>query len=116
MYHTGVANPRTTRTIVLLINDERSRAVCSVALRSSGYQVLVADDVADVVDKARTDGSTPLVIADLPFEERTRLHSELVEQVPGVTCLFVHQRHALDEFARFLGETALNRDQSPPRN
>jgi DNA-binding NtrC family response regulator len=115
VYRSHVADPRKTQTIVLLIGDERSRAVCSVALRSSGYEVLVADGVRDVVALARADGAQ-LVIADLPFDERTRLHRELAEHLPGVNCLFVHQRYALDEFARFLGEASLARDQSPPRN
>lgn len=75
----------------------------------------MADGVPDAVELARADGAG-LVIADLAYEERRQLHGELVEHLPGVNCLFVHQRYALDAFARFLGEASLSRDQSPPRN
>jgi DNA-binding NtrC family response regulator len=110
-----VAHPRNSRTVVLLVPDEQSRAVCSVALQHGGYTVVVADDAADVLARAR-DNQSELVVADISVEQRAALRAELAENLPGVTCLFVRPRHAKGQFKRFQVTHGNIREQSPPHN
>jgi CheY-like chemotaxis protein len=97
---------------VLLVPDEHSRAVCTLALQHGGYRVVVAENPTDVVARAR-ENSSDLVIADLSADQRATLRDQLAEHMPGVTCFFVRQRADLSQLARQL--VAAN-DRHPPRN
>lgn len=79
------------RTAVLFVGDERSRLVCSLLLRHDGYRVLEARSSGDALKLIRRQDAD-LVIADLIPSERPRFHRLMLEQAPGVCCLFVRER------------------------
>jgi hypothetical protein len=86
-----VSAPTLRRTVVLLISDERSRTVCSVVLRHEGMRVLEATSIDELIVLA---GEQPvdLVLADVEPEGQAAFERELVEGLPGLACLFVHER------------------------
>ncbi len=94
-----VNNPTIRRTAVLLIRDARSRTVCSVLLRHEGLRVLEASTVDDLIALAR-EQSIDLVLADVDVADRAAFHLELVTHLPGIPCLFIHERMLPDVVAK----------------
>lgn len=86
---------KTLRGAVLLVTDERSRAVCSLLLRHQGYRVYEASHSEDVLNLA-TRHDIGLVVADAMGEAREALKQALT-LVPGISCMFVRLRHDLRE-------------------
>ena len=115
VYYGAVIPSDAPRPVVVFIDDARSRTVCSALLRHEGYRVFEATDEAEAIAVAR-EVDAQLVLADLEPEPRARFHEELQDALPGVTCLFVHKRDAIDGFTRFIGVPSTSRDGSSPEN
>jgi CheY-like chemotaxis protein len=112
----GAVNPTDApRPIVVFIDDPRSRTVCSALLRHEGYGVFEATDETQAIEVAR-EVNAQLVLADLAPEPREHFHQRLLDELPGVTCLFVHKRDGIDSYTRCLGVPSAARDGSTPRN
>jgi len=88
------------RNAVVLIRDERSRAVCSLLLRHQGYTVYEAAHAEDVLE-ITLDHPVDLVVSDLAGEARADLQNALAG-VPGLSCMFVRLRHDLREVDHML--------------
>src|SRR5688572_17985942 len=94
-----MSNPTVPRTAVLLIQDERSRTVCSVLLRNEGLRVVEAGSIGELLELAE---AADLVLADVKGADRATLHRELVAQVPGVPCLFIRERMLPEAVAKLV--------------
>jgi CheY-like chemotaxis protein len=96
-----MSNPTVPRTAVLLIQDERSRTVCSVLLRNEGLRVVEAGSIGELLELAEARGAD-LVLADVKGADRATLHRELVTQLPGVPCLFIRERMLPEAVAKLV--------------
>ena len=103
------------RSAVLLVRDERSRAVCSLLLRHQGFRVLEASDTNSAITQA-VDGEADLILADLGVEERASLHRELMNKLPDATCLFVNERQPVDVLERRIHSTTKTPADNASRN
>jgi hypothetical protein len=85
------------RAAVLLIRDERSRAVCSLLLRQQGYHVLECDTIESALLSIRTSVAE-VILVDLPPRERLELQREIIVRKSRVTVLLVHERPSFPLF------------------
>ena len=82
------------RIALIYIGDERSRAVCSLLLRHSGFRVYEVQAPERIIDSAR-DLTAELIVADLALNERDTLQQQLLDNLPNTRCLFIHERQTL---------------------
>ena len=89
-----------TESLLLVEDDPMVREIAARALRTGGYQVLVAADGAEALQVASRQGTTlRLLVADvvLPGLDGRTLADQLVRRLPGLRVLFIsgHAREAI---------------------
>jgi two-component system sensor histidine kinase/response regulator len=87
-----IPDHRGTETVLLVEDEPALRELAEQALRSYGYQVLVAANGAEALDLVRTRGSElAIVVTDvvMPVQSGPSLAESIHEQAPDLPILFV---------------------------